>query len=177
MASDPTGVHPSGVLVRNAPDFFDDQLGSGGYFAAVASTPGHDTYFRLSLYNNATDGRALKVYGITAQDNAGGGSYLYQAYGPNPDTLVGPCVNIRGDLGQPWGVIYQQLTLVLSGAGSPFTRPAAAVVLGESGFDAFTTISPFPLQIVPRGFSLFMEQTQHDGGQYGGGFWFQMSNE
>lgn len=177
MASDPSGRSPIGVLSRSPPDFFDDQLGCGGFFLAKASTVGHDTYFRISVFNNATDGRSLKVYGITGADNAGGGSYLYQIQGANPDTLVGPANPIRPDLPAPWGIIYQQVTLVLSGAGSPFARPAGAVVLGEAGFDFFTYFTHFPIQIVPAGYSLFMEQTQHDGGQYGGGFWFQMSAE
>lgn len=177
MPSDPSGRHPLGVLTRSAPDWFDDQLGTGGFFLAKASTVGFDTYFRLSLYNNATDGRCLKVYGLTGADNAGGGSYLYQLSGKPPDTFVANCFPIRGDLPMPWGQVFQQATLVVSGAGSPFKPPAGAVVIGEAGFDFFTYFTTFPIQTVPPGYALYMEQVQHDGGQYGGGFWFQMSDD
>lgn len=175
MPSDPSGRHPIGVLTRPAPDFFDDNIGSGGY-AAFNRLAGQDFYMQVSLYNNATTGASLKVYGITVFNDGGGGMVGFQSAGIPSGVQVGPCNPINASLSMPFGLIYQDTEHVPTGNPNPFAIPPVVAYLGGSGFDSFTYLSPFPLFIVPSGFSLSVVDF-NSGNILGASFWYQVAVE
>lgn len=177
MPSDPTGTHPSGVLVRPAPDFFDDNLCSGGYYFFIRPAAGFQ-YLSISLFNDAPRGQALKVYGITNGDDSGFGTLMYPLQGGPLGSFVTQCRNVRFDLGAPPGQIYQQLDVV-AGIDSPYPRPLPTNVqtLGTPGFSSETIFSPFPMAIIPPGYSLVLANGQASSGTWYATFWYQISNE
>lgn len=175
MPSDPSGVSPKGVLTRPAPDFFDDNMGIGAW-SYLTTLPTTFTYVAVSLFNNDNQGRVLKVYGITAEADGGAGmqaSWFKGSFG----TLVGPCSSIRPDLGAPPGLIYKDV-LIVPAEFSPNTMPLnpAVGIIGISGFDSNTVLSPFPIFIIPVGWSLVLVNLETSS-QGGAGFWYLVANE
>ena len=173
MPSDPSGRNPAGVLVRIGPDWFDDNVGYGGFTALFV---GGDHFGLISLYNNASDGSSLKVYGITVGADGGGGASAWVAAGIPLGTLVGTCNPLRPDLGIPWGQIYQDQILGGGALPNPFAVPANAAFLGTSGFDCFTYLSPFPLFIIPAGYAL-MTVNNFGSALLGASFWYHVAHE
>lgn len=175
MPSDPTGRFPQGVLVRSAFDFFDDSGGQGGafYFDQAFTQL---AYLAVALYNNATDGRSFKVYGISAISNQNGGCLVYSTTG-RIGSLFGPCSPIRADLGAPFGQIYSQTQLVPN-TTTPTTLVFGPLVniLGSGNFTPQGWYSPFPLFTVPAGYSLILVN-QGAATNAGFGFWYQQANE
>jgi hypothetical protein len=174
MARDRLGSTPQGALARHPADFFADELYTGGYSPVALFTPGLGGFVAVSLFNQDAQGRVAKVYGITSVNYAGGGQaagWVNGSFG----TFVGPCQGIRPDRGSIPVFIYQN-TIIGPGAVPPYPTsfPPIASIIGNSGFDSFTLLSPFPLFIVPVGWSLVLSNIVADdfGGQ---AFWFEMA--
>jgi hypothetical protein len=176
MPSDPSGVHPQGVLTRPAPDFFDDNIGLGGFWRPFTTGLSSDTFITVALFNNSTQGLAFKVYGISLAADGGDGFGFYFVLGP-VGSFYANCQPIRPDIGSPNGQIYTQLTVVGSGLDpNPFNPGPYANVIAGSGFDGNTVLSPFPLFVVPAGYSLVGTNVS-TGGSIGCSFWYQQANE
>lgn len=175
MPSDPSGVSPIGVLARPAPDFFDDHLAFGGFQFNNGTVTGNH-FLLCSLFNNASSGLAFKVYGISAAADGGSGCCAWVDNLPLIGTYAGPCFNIRADQGAPYGQIFQDVTTQANPLPNPYTFPATAALIGTSGFDSMTYLSPFPLFIVPVGYALHVLNVTA-GGLLGASFWYQQANE
>jgi hypothetical protein len=176
MPSDPAGTHPSGVLVRPAPDFFDDHLCQGGFIYSTDPITNLN-WVSISLFNDANSGVALKVYGLTYGDDSGFGTIAYYRQGPPLGSFVSEGINVRADLGGPYGQIWQRLDI------APHTfaiynlpLPPTVVNLGNPGFNANTILSPFPLFIIPVGWSLVIANRLPTG-IVQASFWYQQANE
>lgn len=175
MPSDPTGVHPQGVLTRPAPDFFDDNIGVGGARLPFPAGSGGN-YIAVSLLNNDNQGRMLKVYG--AYTSAAGGEGFGFWYSKAPiGALQPPPQAIRPDLGAPPGAIYMATSLGNpNNTPNPFIPAQLFSCVGCSGFDSATVLSPFPLFVIPVGYCLIgsnLEETFNAGCF----FWYQVANE
>lgn len=175
MPSDPSGRHPTGVLTRIAPDFFDDAVAFGGY-AAVVGIAGQDFYIKVSLYNDAAIGYKLKVYGFSIANDSGGGSQAFMTAGVPTGALVARCNPLDASQPAPYGLIYQDTQHVPAGNPIPFTIPGAPALLGAEGFDSATVPSPFPFFIVPAGYALSVIN-YNPGNRLGASFWYQEAIE
>jgi len=176
MPSDPSGHNPQGVLVRSAPDFFDDNLCVGGTWFQFGVIPTR-SFCSTSLYNNDTLGRVLKVYGVTALVDNGQAALLYPNSGAPLGALVGNCLPVRFDLGIPPGLIYSKLDSVpLSNSPNPNNPPTNAQLIGGSFGGGISYFSPFPIAIIPRGWSLVVVNMGADD-TGGASFWYQVANE
>ena len=176
MPSDPSGVSPKGVLIRPAPDFFDDHMCYGG---AIYQTdpPVGNTYASISLFNNANSGVLFKVYGISLGNDDTGSAFAYSRQGPPLGVLQGACRNVRFDLGMAYGQIFMRTDTVGSvTALYPLPLPAAVMNLGAPDAGGAAILSPFPLFIIPVGYSLVIAILDSGGSVYAG-FWFQLENE
>jgi hypothetical protein len=175
MPSDPAGRKPLGVLSRLAPDWFDDHLGQGyDLVGSLAVNVFHFTVFEL--FNNASDGSALKVYGVTAGADNSNGMQCFSAKGPF-GTLIGACTAVRFDLPAPWGQIFRNDTIVASGSSAdPYSLGRPIAGLGTGGFNVATEFADFPLFIIPPGFSLLVKNFQA-GTALSCGFWYQVAHE
>jgi hypothetical protein len=176
MPSDPAGAQPTGVLVRPAPDFFDDHLCYGGAMFQT-NPPSGLNYASISLFNNATSGILLKVYGVSLGNDDQGSGFAYALQGAPLGTLQGACTNVRFDQGAPYGQIYM-LDSVVGAIDDlyPLPLPAAPMVLGAPDAGGAAIISPFPLFIVPVGWSLVIANITTCSTIYAG-FWYQQANE
>jgi hypothetical protein len=176
MPSDPSGVSPKGVLTRSAPDFFDDHLGTGAFFQSEEGTGSVFNWCTVALFNNANSGVALKVYGVTAISDGGSGMGLYWQYGP-VGAFVQNCQPMRPDVASPYGQIYQQVTLgTTPGVPNPYYPGQPATIFACDGFDSATYFSPFPMFIVPVGWSAILTNLT-PAIDLGAAFWFQQANE
>lgn len=173
MPSDPSGINPKGVLVRPAPDWFDDHVAYGGFTAQYV---GGDHFGLISLYNNASDGSSLKVYGVAVGADGGGGHSAWVDFGVPLGTLVGSCRPLRADLAVPWGQIYQAQQLIGAALPNPFTVPAIVAFLGSSGFDCMTYFSLFPMFIIPAGYALH-SVNNFGSALLGASFWYHVAHE
>ncbi len=172
--SDPSGRYPIGVLTRPAPDWFDDKLGCGGYTMQNSNSSGWVNYVAVSLYNNANDGSMLKVYGIAAGTSIGTTSSVFSIYG-TLGTFVENCSSIRPDVAPPFGQIYQATTVELTvGDPNPYIYPPLLGLIGL-GFGGSNLLSPFPLFIVPVGYSLIVVNN-FSADQIGASFWYQVTH-
>jgi hypothetical protein len=172
--ADPSGRFPLGVLTRHPADWFDEECATGGY-SIEFGPPAGNNYVLVSLFNNSTGGQVLKIYGMTAISDGGAGCVAWADAGSPSGLFVGACTNIRPDYAAPAGLIYQNTITQHDPLPNPFTYPASAPVLGGSGFDSFTYLSPFPLFIIPAGYSLHVLNV-YAAGIVGGSFWYQVAN-
>lgn len=174
MPSDPTGTHPQGVLVRPAPDFFDDNVGWGGYWVQpTVAFP----YVTISLYNDAPFGQCLKVYGITNGDDAGFGTFCYQRQGPPLGNFITQCDPIRFDRGAPPGQIWARIDSTATVTSPyPLPLPPNTKVLGTPGFASQTVGLGFPFAVIPAGYSLVLANANNAATVYAS-FWYQVANE
>lgn len=175
MPSDPTGRNPPGVLVRQAPDFFDDQLGVIAFEFIEISPPVGLHYQTVALYNNASTGILLKVYAITAAASGGGGLAAWFIKG-TIGVLQNAASAIRPDTGISWGQIYFQQTDVAAGVANPFIPSIINGIIPTGGFDSDSMVAPFPLFILPAGYSLVLSPISSSV-VTGASFWYQQSNE
>lgn len=174
MPSDPSGRQPSGVLVRPAPDFFDDNLGMGGYWA---QPPAPHPFLSISLYNDASTGLVLKVYTITSGDDVGLGTFAYQRQGTPLGSLVMQCQRLRFDQGATFGQIWQRVDHgVVITDPYPLPLPPNYTILAEPGFSSQTVGFSHPLWIIPAGYSLVIANANSASTIYAS-FWFQMAAE
>lgn len=175
MPSDPSGMQPPGTLVRPAPDFFDDSMSTGGA-QYLTDPPVGNVYASISLFNNAMSGLLFKVYGITYGNDSTGGAFAYCRYGPPLGSLVGPCTSIRADAGTQNGQIWMRTDMVAFNALYPLPLPIGFSMLGAPGSGSNTILSPFPLFILPVGYSLVIANSD-SGSQATVAFWYQQANE
>lgn len=175
MPSDPAGMQPPGVLIRPAPDFFDDSMCYGG--AARHDLGPGDSYFSISLFNDgAAQGRLLKVYGLTTGNDLAGSQLVYPIQGTPLGTLVGACQPNRVDAATIAGQIWVKQDHGVAPFPNPNPLPAVPMVIGNFGFGGGTIFSTFPMFILPVGWSLVTVNTQ-DTSVVFAGFWFQVANE
>jgi hypothetical protein len=152
--SDRTGRRPLGTLTRHPADWFSDYSYVGGFQIRAFPPPGTQDFLAVGLYNDDSAGRVLKVYGISVEADAGEGVMMFFVFG-TIGALVGPALSIRPDRAAPTGKIYQVTTNVPGGPQPfPYDFGPQYDVVSTSGFDGNTILSPFPLFIVPQGYSL-----------------------
>jgi hypothetical protein len=174
--SDRTGRRPLGTLTRHPADWFSDYSYTGGYQLIDNPTPGNFNYLAVGLYNNDSSGRVIKVYGISVCAENGSGMGIYFVNGVI-GSLVGPVKSIRPDRAAPTGQIYQENTSVgFPIPNFPYNFGDQFGFIGTSGFDSFSIVSPFPLFIVPQGYSLVAANTVQ-GVHVGAFFWFQVADQ
>lgn len=168
-----SGLKPKGALSRIAPDFFADYMATGGYWIEPVGGP-HGYFVTISLFNDSKIGEALKVYGITSGDDVGLGTFMYSTFGTPLGALIGQCRNIRFDMPPPVGQIWA-LQDNAPAINSPYPNPLPVnpTVLGEPGFSSATLFSPFPIAIVPAGYSLVIANAQSCSTIYAA-FWYQV---
>lgn len=175
MPSDPYGLHPLGTLIRSAPDFFDDNVGSGGFYFPGINVGSPRNYITVGLFNNDTQGRVLKVYGISVAADGGAGFGFFFASGPfGPfSSACQPLSPVRP--GVPGLIFAQQMTGAANRVNDFYTGPFVNII-GSSGFDSNTALSPFPLFIVPANWSLVGTNIveSFNAACY---FWYQLANE
>lgn len=174
MPSDPSGVIPKGTLVRPAPDYFDDNIGVGGYWTQPA---GSFPYVSISLFNDDPLGRLLKVYTITSGDDSGFGTFMYFLQGTPLGSFVCQGQHLRPDTGTVSGQIWQRL----DHAGAlndpyPLPLPDNTQVLATPGFASQTVGFSHPLAIIPVGWSLVLANANNAATIYAS-FWWQVANE
>ena len=154
MPSDPAGRNPSGALIRPAPDFFDDHMAAGGYSTVFPTGP--FLYLAVSLYNDGSgSNRLLKVYGIDGSVGGDVGLNLFIVKGTF-GSFVAQGQYVRFDQGAAPGQIWQ-MTQVVAGSGtpSPFNLTNLYTIISVGAFGgAGSHLSPFPLAIIPPGYSL-----------------------
>ncbi len=136
--------YPRSVYQRNTPDYFIQGLATGG----VANLPPMLQYYQASLFNSATDGSYLFVYGMNLDFNGGNlatVTMVQGAYG----TLAMQGQSVQSDLGAQPGQIYTDQ------GGAPLTP--TGLTMGHIIGSVFATplLSAFPLWIVPPSWSLF----------------------
>lgn len=174
-------MQPPGVLIRPAPDFFDDNINVGGALI-VDATATTQTYFSVALFNNALAGQLFKVYAISGFSNFGGGIALFFVKGTF-GALFANCNPVRADLAALYGQIYtQQAVETVSGLSPYFSGATPIGHVGTAG-ESETHIFPFPAFIVPVGYSLVAANTDAASGNGasktcgGAFFWYQVANE
>jgi hypothetical protein len=173
--SDRSGRNPVGVLTRTAPDWFSDSFATGGSTFLFLNQQSN-VYYTVSLFNDSTTGAVLKVYGITNSNDSGGASWMYPLFGTPIGSLVGQCTSVRFDGGSPVGQIWAKKDQVAQNAPYPYPLPPTASLLGTGGYDSMTHLSPFPLAIVPAGWSLVIANTQTTS-VAGAAFWYQVAEK
>jgi hypothetical protein len=175
MPSDPEGRKPLGVLTHSAPDWFDDHTGQGGIFFTNFNS-GNPHYFATVLFNNASDGSSLKVYGIGTTSDGGGGMGFYSQQGAF-GTFDHNCSSIRFDLGAPFGQIFvNNVTVPTFATVNPMNLGPLIGYGGSGGNNAAAVFSHFPQYIVPAGYSLIAVNTA-PAGNIGASFWYQVAHE
>ena len=173
MPSDPSGRNPAGVLVRPAPDFFDDNLAFGAaQLIILPSTP--NIWFHIDLYNDRADGPVFKVYAVTSFCFGGGGLACFFRKG-FVGTFQGECSSINPLLGSLGGQIYGEIQNANPSNVNPYLISSNYAIVGNSGFDSTTNLSTFPLFILPPGWSLACANINQSTG--GAGFWYQVAHE
>lgn len=172
--SDRTGRKPKGTMVRPAPDWFSDYFYVGG-MRNVYNPASVNNYVTVALLNNDQQGRVLKVYGVTMSCDGGEGFDFWFIKGTIGAQVAGP-YNIRPDYPAPpaqtW---FQTQAAAPANAPNPFLPANTIASLMSDGFDGSNIFSPFPLFIVPQGYSL-VGSNDVGGAAVGCFFWFQISD-
>lgn len=175
MPVDLTGVKPLGTLTRHPLDWYSDAGAMAGYQLSVSGSTSTADYLNVSIYNNDNAGKVARVYGAYATSDGGTGMQLSFLRGFQ-GTLVGQAQNLRPDYPAP-SIFTYQLTVSVA-LGSPNPNPPGPIIgaVGTSGFDSSLVMSPFPIAIIPVGWSL-VAWNVFDSGQTGFFCWFQMANK
>lgn len=171
--SDRSGQKPKGTMVRHAPDWFSDNLACAGFqFIETAPLP-TNTWWSIALLNNDQTGRVYRVYGITVSSEGGGGCAFFFQQGA-PGAQVAVAKPLRPDYAPPTGAIFKQEVTGSALKTNPFDTGPDFCEIGAGGFDSGTTISPFPLAIIPGGYSLVGVNlgSSTPGGIF---FWYQLA--
>lgn len=171
--SDRTGRRPLGTLTRHPADWFSDFFYSLGQQTTGSAPPGDNQWTAFGFYNNDDTGRVMKVYGVSVGNNGGGGmGFFFQA--GTIGAFVSNATAIRPDRAAPTGQVYSETQFLPFIDPSPFSFGTQFGLIGTSGFDGNTVVSPFPLFIIPAGFSLIA--TPVDGGGNQACFiWYQLA--
>lgn len=146
---------PLGTYTRSTPDWFYTDTAAGFGFCG---NPGPGSEPAVGLYNNATDGRTLFVFGIGG--NGAGNEVLNVSFFNGPGfQLTDPaaCYAIDPTQGQPIGQIWRGLTATQA-ATPPVINQQGLYILGESTASADAPIdkimSEHPLAVIRPGFML-----------------------
>lgn len=173
--SDPTGRHPSGVLTRHPADFFDDNCGTGALYLQITTIP-TNTWLRISLYNNSNTGVSFKVYAITSFSFGGGGLGYFFISG-TIGAFQQACSSINPSLAAPFGQLFGDIITGSAAVLNPFITKPLVGIAGNSGFDSSNNLSPFPVVVLPAGYSLVCCNLTSSSGGGGAGFLYQESIE
>lgn len=173
--ADQTGVIPSGTLTRHPADWFSDNLYTAGYSVPAFPVGAFINFTAVGLYNQDVQGRVCKIYGMSIEDDGGESTQMYFVHG-TIGALVGPALSIRPDYPSPNVYVYQETITVAEGTDTPFTFPPQYGLIGSSGYDGGTYLSPFPLFIIPVGWSL-VGANRGGSDLVGVWFWFQLANK
>lgn len=117
--SDRTGRVPKGTLTRHPADWFSDYLYTAGFQKYVNTAGPGEGYAAIALYNDTQDGRVLRIYGITAEFDGGGGGAVFFVKGTIGAEQDG-ATSIRPDRTAPAGVIYEEDSFVALGTPNPY---------------------------------------------------------
>ncbi|SRR6266851_2006560 len=174
MPIDASGVRPLGVVTRHPLDWFNANGYLDGYFLRVVA-PVPQQWFAVGLHNKDNLGRVIRVWGISVSNDGGGGIQAYAVNGTFGafDHLAQP-VRFDQPIGSAeiWETNQDQLPGQLI---SPYALPPPRALVGTGGFDSFTFTAPFPLFIIPVGWSLVLSNNSASS-VVGGFFWFEMAN-
>jgi len=172
--ADPTGRVPAGVMVRPAPDWFDELMAFGGY-SFDDTIPDTECYVNVGLYNNGSAGTLLRVYGLSCYADSDGAFVMYPLFGTGGFCPLGPGFPLRFDKQQVIGSLYWKVELVSPPAPNPIVPPtnAATVATPNSGGAAWFT--PFPVAVIPAGWMLVIANAA--SALFAGvGLWWQPSD-
>lgn len=174
MIRDQAGATPQGALSRHPADFFANGLACGG-FLRKQNPPAFQLAFNaVGLFNNDPAGNVFKIYGYGLNNDAGGGVGIYAVKG-KLSTPQSPPVNVRFDQPAPTGLIFADTTIVASGTLPPTIYDPLVGLLATAGFDGDAKFSPFPMFIVPTGYSI-VGLNLEPAGQCGIYFWYEITN-
>jgi hypothetical protein len=174
------GTPPLGTLTRHPIDWFSDFSYSAGYQLPLDNANNGGLWWTIALFNQDNLGRTCKVYGISVESDGGEGVGLYWVNG-SVGTQVAKAGNLRPDYPTPLQTVWFQSVLSTPSPPGPPDNPyiaglQQAGMIGTSGFDGNTVVSPFPLFIIPVGWSL-MASGGHTGDAPGCWFWYQLANK
>jgi hypothetical protein len=154
---------PHGQYVRTTPDWFIDNhmFGGSASFAAVGK------FSSVSLYNDATDGSTLHVYGLLSFTTTA--ATVIQVivtlgtYGPAPQGVTQNVVPYRGLLA---GSIYVNQVVDQNQNNTPWAFPTMN--------SAAPWPYDFPVAILPPGYSLVCEGQKIDADVWAYFHWLVM---
>lgn len=140
-------MRPRGTVVRHPADWFSTLLAGG--WANNGPCVGNRT--GIGLYNDATDGSVIRVYGISVNVGTNGDLGLKSFQGTNGVRFTGEGAPAYIDprQGTPWGQIWTQATA--SGVGKQVGGRVALM-----GF-VYDWDEPYPLAIIPPGYTWSVE--------------------
>src|ERR1700692_269190 len=153
MPKDPYGTRPTGVVTRHPADWFSDSLYIISFTKTVLFGGIGNQYMAFGVFNGATAGTVLKFYGYSATCDGGGGLATRWVNG-QIFTPANTATSIRPDRGAPNVTISFDSQVVAPGGLTPYDVGQQAGLLATNGFDSQTVFSPFPLFIIPNGYSL-----------------------
>jgi len=174
MPKDATGAQPLGVVVRHAADWFSDSLYMATFYEDIAFVGSGLLWHQFGLFNQGQSGQVLRVYGNTTFSEGGGGFQASFSSG-SIGVQVGDATGIRPDQPVPRASIWATHQQTALGTVNPFLSTRPFGLLAAPGFDSGTTFSPFPMFIVPAGYSLVVTNPQSSS-VAGVGWWFQLAN-
>lgn len=164
----PSYRRPKGVYSRPTLDWFSDQVctGAGAFQTFPLSGTGNDIH--VSLFNNDTLGRLLYVYAISCGNDSA--ENLYCAFHAGTvGNFFAAGMSVNPSLGTPPGQIFLD---VRTGTGStPLAPPSDPYTQIPSGFNSSTIVAPFPLFILPKGYSIVVSP-DFSGQSLGASFWY-----
>jgi len=128
-------VLPRGVFARPRRDWITARLAGGSATQGALALQ----YSVVGLYNNATTGQYLALYGFAA--NTG---QLFYTVG-NPLSYATPGVSLKFDEPVPWGLV---------GAGGARPQPGVPIFPYLPGAGSTSILSTEPLLLIPAGYAL-----------------------
>jgi len=142
---------PRGAYVRNTPDRFLAKAAIGGvyYFSSVGSVSA------VGLYNNATDGSSLHIYGLWVFAD-GEGPIIWSRQSGATGTHAGPCFPVITRVAALPGALYYEDRAGISFSPIPVaTAYYNYMVGGDEGANAFNLQDGGPLCVLQPGDALY----------------------
>jgi len=174
MPKDATGSQPLGVVTRHPADWFSDSLYSATFYEDIAFVGSGLLWHQFGLFNQNNNGRVLRIYGNTTFSEGGGGFQASFSSG-SVGVQVGNATGIRPDQSAPSVSVWADHVQTALGTVHPFLSALPFGLLAAPGFDSGTTFSPFPMFIIPQGYSLVVTNPQSSS-VAGVCWWFQLAN-
>ncbi len=157
---------PKGARTRSTPDWFIPQLSSAGLLLNNVLAQ----YAQISLFNDATDGRYLYLYGLCiAYGNNGLNCYQNSPVNGSP---VGPGFSVKGDEAAKPGTIYQYYSAAPPPEYLNYLTFSAIDLQGASEFLPTTFFPGFPLAVIPPGMAFVINQVETIAGYFSVTFWW-----